>query len=125
MSDWFDPDAGVVLMHPCDLKAGMRLASRRIDENDRQVTVLTPLWTAKHDSGRTSDGEFHSWRSFSPDSGVRVWAHPEIRPEFMPPHEGTWITNIPSSQYSTEYTDGARTLRAEVLGGRVHPAPQG
>ncbi|MFI9271933.1 hypothetical protein ACIGXM_14600 [Kitasatospora sp. NPDC052896] len=126
MSEWFDSTAGVVLMNPYDIKVGMRLADWRI-ANERQETVLTPLWTKSYDVGpqggpwgRTSDGQHHSWKSFGLDSGVLVWVHPEIREEFMPPYPGDWITNTPPSMYAMEYLDGSRVLRTEVIGDRTY-----
>lgn len=101
MDDWTWPDetAGVELLHPGQIEKGQRLA-REITRPDGSIgTEFTPVWgisvggTFETYGGigyrfRTSDGELHHAPSNS-----RLWAHPQIRPQDLPPHEGQWITN--------------------------------
>lgn len=98
---WFDPAAGVVLLHPSEIKRGMQLAHEAAEPGGDRTTVLTPVWdigvggTHEPHGGigytfRTSDGECHP-----APSNARVWAHPQVHDEDLPPHAGRWITNQP------------------------------
>ncbi|MFF3957374.1 hypothetical protein ACFYY1_29795 [Streptomyces sp. NPDC001890] len=101
MDEWTWPDesAGVELLHPAQIETGQRLA-REITRPDGTIgTEFATVWDVSVGgtyetyggigySFRTSDGELHPAPSNS-----RLWAHPQIRPEDLPPHEGQWITN--------------------------------
>ncbi|MER5891109.1 hypothetical protein ABT160_45475 [Streptomyces sp. NPDC001941] len=96
---WPDESAGVELLDPSQIKTGQRLA-RQVTRSDGSIgTEFTPVWGISvggtHETSvgigygfRTSDGEWHRAASNS-----FMWAHPQIRPEDLPPHEGTWITH--------------------------------
>ncbi|MFE0063463.1 hypothetical protein [Streptomyces sp. NPDC059003] len=97
---WFDPAAGVALLQPHLVQCGMRLAKETRQPDGSRVTRLTPVWDISLGgtyeiyggtgySFRTSDGVLHPVAS-----SARVWVHPEIRPEDLPPpHHGDWITH--------------------------------
>jgi hypothetical protein len=97
MMDWFDPAAGVVLMHPTGVKDGMRHAREIKGPDGEPATELTPIWNSGYSNGawfRTSDGQLHSFYSDPYGNGATyVWVQPEILPESMPPHKGRWVTN--------------------------------
>ncbi|MBD0670045.1 hypothetical protein [Streptomyces sp. CBMA156] len=122
MSEWFEQGTGVVSIRAEEVKIGMRLAKYDFEE---ERTILTPVWAVGYhpspSSGpwaRTSDGELHSWRSFSAGHALFQWVHLEIRDEFMPPHPGEWITNVPESADVQEWSRDAHRIRTLELGSR-------
>lgn len=95
--EWFDPTAGVVLMHPAQVKDGMRLAREVVSPEGVPTTELTPVWDSGYSNGawfRTSDSKLHTFYSDPYGNGASfVWVQPEILTESMPPYEGRWLTN--------------------------------
>ncbi|MFH9731812.1 hypothetical protein [Streptomyces sp. NPDC017260] len=136
---WFDETLNVQYMHPGEIREGMRIArevQKPIGPNGtlKPCTELTPVWDiGLAPSGGISYGSRYLFRLNtgelrSAQTNDRVPVDPEIIPENLSPHDGTWVTHEPFGLHDhhlfttdREWYEHSRLVhRFETEDGRVY-----